>query len=159
MNRNMNSVRLAVYGDDVLLTVSEKEWYGQDAAVSEYLTDRKALEQIREIFLSEGMYGWDAKKFSDASVADGETAEYSFSFTEDSVRFSSQIYPQRYRKKLEKLDAVIEDCRKQGEKLPGLVPHGHAEEADPGRQPEKGCLRKCVRKNRPQRTYVRKNRP
>jgi len=97
-----------------LLVYSDTEEHGQEPVVKTYLVDGRILEEIKEVFIDEGMYGWDGRKFSGIFIADGANTSYSFIFADDDVSFSSQIYPEKYRKKLDRLDAVIEKYRETG---------------------------------------------
>lgn len=97
-----------------LLVFSDTEEHGQEPVVKAYLVDGRILEEIKEVFIDEGMYGWDGRKFSGIFIADGANTSYSFIFADDDVSFSSQIYPEKYRKKLDRLDAVIEKYRATG---------------------------------------------
>lgn len=50
---------------------------------------------------------WNRKRVSKMFIADGESHSYSFEFDKSSIHFSSQYYPDKYRKKIKKLNDVI----------------------------------------------------
>lgn len=79
-------------------------------------------------FISIERAEWHRKDFTNIFVADGETESYHFEFDKNSVYFSSQIYPERYWKKLSKLDDVIRKYLENANVLPGLVNEKTAEE-------------------------------
>jgi len=112
---NKETVLTAAAGG-AILRFSEAEWHDEEPTVEEYLVDAKALEEIKEVFMKYEMYKWEDKKFSDLFVADGKTTSYLFSFTEDDISFSSQLYPDPYAAMLDELDAVIEKYRSTGKK-------------------------------------------
>jgi len=109
MSGNAFSTELEkIDGEHALLTISNREQHDQEPVVEEYTVDLRALYEIREIFLEEGMYRWQDKKFSRLQVLDGETYRYSFVFTDDEIDFHSQLFPEKYGEKLAKIDRVIE---------------------------------------------------
>ncbi len=121
MNGGHYSQKLTKIDDNTaLMTISQSEWHYQDNQISEYLLDGKVLEEIKDIFLKNAMYKWENRNFSNIFVADGASYSYSFNFNEDSIHFSSQIYSQRYARKLNKIDDIINKYQTE-EKLPGLV--------------------------------------
>lgn len=140
MNGNSNSITLSAYDENrALLTFSKADWYFQNPEVTEYFVDRQSLSEIRKIFLKYRMYSWEGRTFSHIHIDDGETEGYRFEFTEDTVHFSSQVFPGRYRRKLSQLDEVIETCRDNGELLPGLVlPERSDEDTLSALRPEDG---------------------
>lgn len=104
-----------------LITTEKADWYYQDPTVNEYLVDVSIMDELETIVRKYRMNFWDGKNFSNMFIADGETTGYSFDFDEEGVSFSSQYYPERYSKKLEKLDEVVDKYIQSAEKLPGLV--------------------------------------
>jgi len=157
MNGSSSGTTLAAYGDDkALLTFSSKDWYYQDPSVKEYLVDREALDEIKEIFMKHKMYKWDGKKFSNIFVADGASTGYGFYFTDDTVNFSSQVYPKTYMNKLKELDAVIEKYKQLGEPQPGLVTPEITEETMMSRRaPDDGKVKVEVYEYSGNRLYYR----
>lgn len=109
-------IALALGEEGVILTISSAKWHDEEPTVEEYLVDGKALEEIKDIFIKNGMYKWDGKKFSDMFVADGKTTSYLFIFTDDDVSFSSQIYPEPYAGVLKEIDAIVERYKNSGKK-------------------------------------------
>lgn len=107
---------------EALLTVSDSDWWGQDPVVQEYQISADALKEIEAICRKYKMQKWNDREFTRELIMDGGYYGYHFNFTESNVDFSSQIYPMRYRRKLEKLDEIVDRYREKGELLPGLVP-------------------------------------
>ena len=106
---------------NVILTEEFTEWHAQDPRVTEYLTDASVLSGLENVFRKSRMNFWHRKKFTNIFVCDGESESYSFSFGNHYVGFSSQIYPKKYGNKLARLDEVLDACRKNAVRLPGLV--------------------------------------
>lgn len=106
-----------------VIAYEDKDWYGQDPVVREYRTDGKILSDMEAVFRDNGMASWNNKKFTDIFIADGASESYSFEFGnyDGYVSFSSQMYPERYRKILKKFDNIIAEYRESAALLPGLV--------------------------------------
>ena len=105
------------YNDQALIRIESAEWHSQDPEVTEYLTDAAVLDELEEIARKHKMNTWNKKKFTDMFIADGESESYRFSFDDEDIYFSSQIYPKEYREKLAELDAVVKKYIEAGEKL------------------------------------------
>lgn len=121
MNGGYHSKTVKRYDNQALITVESAEWYSQDPTVKEYLTDLAVLDELEAVVRKYKMNFWHGKQFTNMFVYDGESESYHFRFDDESISFSSQIYPMRYRKKLDKLDKIVDKYMEAGEKLPGLV--------------------------------------
>lgn len=107
-----------------LVTVEKAEWYSQDPEINEYLVDVSIMDELEENIRKNRMNFWHRKKFTNLFIADGETDGYSFTFDKNEVRFSSQYYPPKYSRKLERFGEIIEKYLQNARKLPGLVRKG-----------------------------------
>ena len=121
MTGGYHSETVKRYDGQALIKIESAQWYAQDPAVSEYLTDAAVLDELESVVRKHKMNFWNDKKFTNMFVYDGESQSYSFYFDDEDISFSSQIYPMRYRKKLAELDRVVDKYIETGEKLPGLV--------------------------------------
>lgn len=108
-------------GNQALISIETAKWHSQDPVVKEYLVDVAILDELEAIVRKHRMNFWNRKKFTNMFVADGETESYDFDFDENSISFSSQIYPLGYGKKLAELDKVVDKYVETAVKLPGLV--------------------------------------
>lgn len=132
MNGGHSRLVIERYDETHALYSTEKsKWYAQIPEVEEYLVDVTILDDIQKVFTANKMNKWNNKEFSDVFVADGESYSYSFDFDDDSVRFSSQFYPEKYSQKLQQLDDVINRYADSMEKIPGLVLPETGEESGP----------------------------
>ena len=104
-----------------LISIEEADWYAQDPTVREYLVDASILEELEAVVRKCGMNFWNRKTFTRMFIADGESKGYSFQFDKASVDFSSQYYPARFRKKLSRLNDIINPYLQDAAQLPGLV--------------------------------------
>lgn len=117
-----NSTELSIINDKVYLTVSESESWADDGTVTEYQLDEAVLSEIKDVFDKYGMNRWNNKKFTNMFVSDGASYSYHFYFdNEKSVYFSSQIYPEKYRKKLREIQEIINKYMAGATAEPGLV--------------------------------------
>lgn len=118
-----SSTTVAAYDDKhAIISYATQGWHADNKHVTEYLVDKQILDDIEQIFRKNKMQRWDGKKFTRDFVADGESYSYSFRFGKSlSYRFSSQIYPSRYKKKLVLYDEVLKKYEAGRTKLPGLV--------------------------------------
>lgn len=121
MNGNSYVETISKINSQYILSISSAEWYFQPPKVTEYIVDKAILNDIEKVFSKHHMERWKNKKFTDMFIADGETKSYSFDFPEESISFSSQIFPTKYRTKLSEIDDVIKKYIKQENKLPGLA--------------------------------------
>ncbi len=122
MNGGHKALSIERFDDKyALYTVEESTWYNEDPKVNEYLIDVKVLDDIQTIFTKYKMNFWNRKKFTNMFVTDGASYSYNFIFESKSVYFSSQIYPLRYRNKLEKIDEAIAAYTSDMKLLPGLI--------------------------------------
>ncbi len=111
MRGGFYSMTLSARDGYALLSFTEAKSYNQAPETEEYRVDKKALAEIEDIFIKNGMYRWDGKKFTNAFVSDMASTGYSFNFQGGSVSFSSQIYPKKYADKLQMLTDIIEKYR------------------------------------------------
>lgn len=121
MTGGYHSETVKRYDDQALISIESAEWYFQDPTVTEYLTDAAVLDELEAVVRKYKMNFWNRKEFTNEFVYDGESESYHFSFDDERISFSSQIYPLRYSRKLANLDRVVEKYIEAGEKLPGLV--------------------------------------
>ena len=137
-----NSTEISIVGDEAILTYSEKEWWYEDAHITEYRVDKAVLADIESVFRKYKMQNWNNKKFSDMFVNDGPTFSYSFRFDDNTgVAFSSQVYPASYSEKLAELDKVIEQYKESAALQPGLVTKEKTEEELAGKgTPDNGLV-------------------
>lgn len=106
------------YDDDFALITTEKaEWHSDEPALKKYLVDARILSDLESVVRKNHMNFWHRKTFTNMFVADGESYSYSFQFSENSIDFSSQIYPAKYREKLKKLDEIIKNYLKNSKEL------------------------------------------
>ncbi len=127
--------------DRALITVSHADWHFQDPMVKEYAADRAVLSEIREVFLRYRMQNWDGRRFTKIFVADGASTGYSFGFEDKYVNFSSQIYPDKYSKKLDEINDIVKKYLENAERLPGLMlPVLTEEEQIAADRPQNGLL-------------------
>lgn len=116
------AVEVATVNGEVYLIYHGTETYAGDEVVSEYAVDAAILDELEAVFRRYKMNRWNQKKFTNAFVADGESYSYVFSFDGGArVSFSSQIYPQNYRNKLNEFSAIIDRYKETATLLPGLV--------------------------------------
>ena len=122
MQGSSSNTYLRRYDDDrALLTLSHAGWHYEDPQITEYFVDVSVMDEIKAVFCKYRMHSWDGKKFTDMFVADGASTSYDFDFETMDVSFSSQIYPERYANKLNEINAIIQRCIPEGERLPGLI--------------------------------------
>lgn len=122
MNGNSHSEVVTVINDETILSISHADWYYEPQKVSEYIIDSNTLKEIDKIYNKYHIKSWNNKKFTDMFVSDGASYSYSFSFGDDeSVRFSSQIYPSPYGEKLKEIHNAIDKGLKTGKPIAGLV--------------------------------------
>lgn len=102
------SETVTIYDDTrALISIEETEWYDADPVIREYIADKAILDELENVIRRYHMNFWDNKTFTDMFIADGESRSYSFDFDDSGISFSSQFYPAIYRKKLDKLDEII----------------------------------------------------
>lgn len=99
------------------ITFEKADTHCQDPEISEYLADISVLNELENVIRKEKMNFWNRKKFTDMFVADGANTSYSFRFDKAHVDFSSQIYPQKYREKLNSFNDIISNSVANAEKL------------------------------------------
>lgn len=105
-----------------VISYISKGWYADYPHVSEEVVDRQILDELEEVFRKYDMQRWDGKSFTKMFVADGASHSYSFVFGKELYyRFSSQIYPEPYRSKLDEFNGILDRYRGTGETLPSLV--------------------------------------
>lgn len=119
-SRHMIDVREESEGV-VILGFSDSDWHGEDPRVSEYVVSADILDEIDQIVRKYKMYKWNNKEFTDVFVCDGASYSYRFGYTNDSIGFSSQMYPSPYGERLDEIDEVIKKYRGLGTLLPSLV--------------------------------------
>lgn len=97
--------------------IEKAEWYDDEPATEEYITDIAILDELEGVIRRYRMNFWNNKKFSNTFVFDGESKSYTFRFDENSISFSSQVYPLRFQRKLNRIDEItkkyINDCLKE----------------------------------------------
>ena len=152
-----NSTEISIVDGEVILTYSEKEWWYEDNAITEFKLDKAVLTDIESVFRKYKMQNWNNKKFSDMFVADGASYSYSFQFEDNtSVSFSSQVYPVSYSEKLAAFDKVIEQYRERGALEPGLVTKEKTAEELAGKNtPDNGLIEIDVYEYSKDRIYFR----
>lgn len=124
-----NSVEVYTRDGETFLTVSSSRFWYTDNTVGEYRVGDDTLAKIEKVFRKHRLQRWNRKKFTNIFIADGESHGYSFEFDGDaSVYFSSQYYPARYRKVLNRFSAILMEARMSGTLLPGLVTEEHTDE-------------------------------
>ncbi len=129
MSGGGDSLKIYTEGDTTYMSIASSEWWYEDDKVTEYIVEREALDKIEAVFKKYGMKKWHNKVFTNMFVDDGPSYSYDFRFGKrDGVHFSSQIYPSEYRKKLDPIHDVIDECKKTGKLLPGLVTKEISEE-------------------------------
>lgn len=117
-----SATSVALINDKVYLTEEKKEWWYQDPAVSEYVVDSSILSKIESVYRKHGMHHWNNKKFTNMFVEDGPSYSYQFSFDNNySTRFSSQIYPKKFRNKLSEIQNILKEYSTGANAEPGLV--------------------------------------
>lgn len=94
-------------GAHALITIEKAEWHNQEPETEEYPVDISIMDELEAVIRKYRMNFWHRKKFTNMFVNDGESKGYTFEFDKKTVRFSSQIYPQRYRNKLREFDDII----------------------------------------------------
>lgn len=126
-------------GEVILAESVQKMWY-TDEEVREYRVDAQILQEIEAVFRRYHINRWHGKRFTKMFIADGESYSYSFDFEgNESIYFSSQYYPARYRNILGRFDVILDRYRTEGELLPGLVTEELSEEDVFGKiRPEDG---------------------
>ncbi len=94
-------------GEYAVLSITSAARHNEERKVSEYRIGAEVLPEIEAVFRKNHMKRWAHRKFTRIFVADGASKSYRFTFGEKVVSFSSQIYPERYRKPLEEIDEII----------------------------------------------------
>ncbi|MCQ2555548.1 MAG: hypothetical protein MJ171_07845, partial [Clostridia bacterium] len=131
-------IRLLPDGKVMVTEKTEKAWYSIPR-VTEYYIDPSVMSEIEKVANRYHMAAWHNKKFSNMHVADGPSTGYSFDAESGDIWFSSQIYPTRYRNKLNELMDAIQPYCEKGEHIPGLVmPEFSDEEEIEKTQPNDG---------------------
>lgn len=122
MNGAHHCTTVSVYDDTrAIITIESQEWHNEKMKVEELLVDIKILDELEAVFNKYGMKEWHQKTFTDMFEDDGESFSYFFEFDNfDFVSFSSQIYPEEYRTKLEELENIVKKYEETGEKASGL---------------------------------------
>lgn len=122
MNGAHHCTTVSVYDDTrAIITIESREWHNEKMKVEELLVDIKILDELEAVFNKYGMKEWHQKTFTDMFEDDGESFSYFFEFDNfDFVSFSSQIYPEEYRTKLEELENIVKKYEETGEKASGL---------------------------------------
>ncbi len=116
-------------GDDVVLTYAFQDWWYEDPTVMEYRVDPQILDDMGYVFEKNDMQDWSSEKMKGMEVLDGPSYSYIFEFEDGNyVSFSSQTFPDPYGEKLDELSAIINDYKKSGILLPGLVLKEQTEE-------------------------------
>lgn len=122
MNGGSSSTEVYTLNDEVYLLKSYSSMWYEDNTITEYTVDKAILEEIEAVFNKHGMKKWHNKKFTNDFVYDGESYSYRFYFKDDDdVWFSSQIYPTKYREKLNEIHDIISKYEKDAKPVPGLV--------------------------------------
>ena len=106
---------------NALIRTEKADWYAGDPEINECLVDISIMDELERVIRKNKMNFWNRKEFTKMFVADGESYSYSFDFGDSDISFSSQIYPPRYRKKLNQLKDVIFRYMQDAKELPGSV--------------------------------------
>lgn len=116
------SITVKAYDDTrAIISIENQSWHSAAVEVDECLVDIQIMADIEAVFRKYKMEEWNQMKFTDEFVYDGESYSYYFKFNGfNIVSFSSQIYPEKYRNKLNEFDDIISKYKENGEKLPGL---------------------------------------
>ncbi|MBQ0042970.1 MAG: hypothetical protein KBS85_06635 [Lachnospiraceae bacterium] len=96
-----------------IITISKAESHNQELQKKEYRVDISVLTELESIIRKNHMNFWNRKKFTNMFIADGASKGYRFVFENKTIGFSSQIYPQRYLRKLQKLNSIINEYIKE----------------------------------------------
>ncbi len=79
----------------------------EEAKITEKLIDVAVLAELEAVVRKHKMNHWNGKRLCKDFVHDGETQSYCLEFGNAAIRFSSQIYPEEYRKKVNELHEII----------------------------------------------------
>lgn len=109
--------------EKALVTTSDADWYDQDPITAEYYVPLSVITEIEKIYDTYGMYTYDNLPDNPIQVLDGGTSSYSFVYEDqESVSFSDyELIPAKGYEGLRKIDNILNEAIKSGEKLPGPV--------------------------------------
>ena len=93
--------------DTAVITIEKAEFHNDEPIKVEHVVDVALLDDIEKIVRKHKMNHWHNKKFTNMFVADGESVGYSFVFDDSIIRFSSQIYPPQYTRKLKEIKDIM----------------------------------------------------
>lgn len=142
MDGGGSSTEVYTIEDRVYLKISDTEWWYEDNNVKEYQVSNEILEEITKVFKKYKFNRWNNKKFTNMFISDGASHSYRFEFDNNkSVYFSSQIYPSKYRKKLDEIHEIIKKYTDGAKAEPGLIkPEKTHEEKIYHAKPDNGSI-------------------
>lgn len=129
--------------DDGMVSVLyyDKDWYGQDPEISEYIVPASLLAEIEEVFDRCGMYAYNNLLDNPVQILDGGTSSYRFSCGDLQVYFGDRnIIPTKGGEGIREINGIIRQAAEAGEKLPGLVHPESSEDYEYGWTPEEGTV-------------------
>ncbi len=94
-------------GDKAVIRTEKTDFHNEEPVKREYIVDAAILEELEAVIRKHRMNYWNRKKFTNMFISDGESKSFSFEFDNNSIRFSSQIYPAKYGDKLEELKKIV----------------------------------------------------
>lgn len=94
-------------GDQAVIRTAEASFHNEEPIKNEYVVDASVLEEIETVVRKYKMNFWHRKKFTNMFIADGESESFTFGFDENSINFSSQIYPAEYGNKLKEIKEIV----------------------------------------------------
>lgn len=94
-------------GDKAVISTEEAAFHNEEPVKFEYIVDSSILDEIETVVRKNKMNFWNKKKFTNMFVSDGESIGYIFEFDKQSISFSSQIYPTKYRDKLDEIKEIV----------------------------------------------------
>lgn len=94
-------------GTNAIISTEEASFHNEEPVKSESIVEAAVLDEIEAVVRKYRMNFWNRKKFTNMFISDGESESFSFCFDENSISFSSQIYPQKYGDKLKEIKEIV----------------------------------------------------